>query len=257
MNHLLFEIKNDIGILTLNRPEKHNAFNTALLEELSAFLTELAQRTDFRLLIITGAGEKSFSSGVDLKALLDIKTIEQARQFALLLEETSEKIFRFPKPTIALINGYALGGGFGYAAATDYRILTNDTKVGFPAIKLGAILPVTCTLYLNALIGIGESRDLLLTGRLVEPQEALEMGMVNKVVPRAKLMDTALETARIILEGNDTAIFYTKRTVNHLLTKEIEAQKLYAADNFAYLSQTPEWQNRMHAFSEKAKQKKK
>jgi len=257
MNHLLFEIKNDIGILTLNRPEKHNAFNTALLEELSAFLTELAQRTDFRLLIITGAGEKSFSSGVDLKALLDIKTIEQARQFALLLEETSEKIFRFPKPTIALINGYALGGGFGYAAATDYRILTNDTKVGFPAIKLGAILPVTCTLYLNALIGIGESRDLLLTGRLVEPQEALEMGMVNKVVPRAKLMDTALETARIILEGNDRAIFYTKRTVNHLLTKEIEAQKLYAADNFAYLSQTPEWQNRMHAFSEKAKQKKK
>ncbi|RKX19992.1 MAG: hypothetical protein DRP35_06765 [Candidatus Zixiibacteriota bacterium] len=254
MENLKFEIKeNGIGILTLYRPEKHNAFNPSLLKELSTFLDKENNDSELRLLIITGSGEKSFSSGVDLKALLDFNDIEDARQFALLLESTSEKIFNFSKPTIALINGYALGGGFGYSSACDMRIMVDSAKVGFPAIKLGAILPVTCTLYLNALIGIGKARDLLLTGRLVDAQEALSLGMVNRIYPIETIWEETFKIAETILEGNDTAITYTKKTVNHTLLKEIESQKLYAADNFAYLSQTKEWQKRMNDFSNKKK----
>lgn len=254
METLRFEIKeNGIGILTLYRPEKHNALNKQLLKELSIFLEKEDKNPDLRLLIITGSGEKSFSSGVDLKTLTDFKDIEDTRQFAILLESTSEKILKFSKPTIALINGYALGGGFGYSAACDMRIMLDTAKIGMPAIKLGAILPVTCTLYLNALIGIGKTRDLLLTGRLVDAQESIDLGMVNRVFPKETIWEETFKLANTILEGNDIALFYTKRTINHTLLKEVEAQKLYAADNFAFLSQTKEWKKRIQNFTNKKK----
>lgn len=253
MENLKYDIKNGIGLLKFSRVDKHNAFNSQLLTELSLLLEKENNNSELRLLIITGDGEKSFSSGVDLSALINFKDIEDAHDFAILLESTSEKIFNFKKPTIAAINGFALGGGFGYASACDYRIMADSSKIGFPAIKLGAILPVTCTAYLNALIGIGKSRDLLLTGRMVDSREAEKIGLVNKVVKKDKLLEFAFETANTILEGNDTAIYYTKRTINNLLLKDIEAQKMYAADNFAYLSQTKEWQKRMNDFNNKKK----
>ncbi len=253
MNNIEYKIENKIGFIKFNRPNKHNAFNIDLLTELSELLDTEAKNTNIRALIFTGSGEKSFSSGVDLKELINFNSIEDARNFAILLESTSEKIFKFPKPTIAAINGFALGGGFGYSSAMDYRIIANTAKVGFPAIKLGAILPVTCTLFLNALIGVSKSRDLLLTGRIIESAEALEMGLVNKVVNQDQVINEAIKVTNTILEGNDTAITYTKRTVNNMLLKDIESQKLYAADNFAYLSQTVEWKKRMNEFNNKKK----
>lgn len=256
MKHIKFEIKdNGIGILTLNRHEKHNAFNTELLKELSTTLENENQNPSLKLLIITGSGEDSFSSGVDLKALLEFKGIEDARQFALLLESTSLKIFKFSKPTIALINGYALGGGLGFPSACDLRVIVDNAKVGFPAIKLGTILPVTCTMYVSALVGTGVARDLLLTGRLLDSHEALSYGLVNRVFKKKEIWRETFKLANVILEGNATALTYTKKTVNHTLAKEIESNTLYAADNFAYLSQTEEWQKRMRKFSQKKKKK--
>ena len=193
MNNIEYKIENKIGFIKFNRPNKHNAFNIDLLTELSELLDTEAKNTNIRALIFTGSGEKSFSSGVDLKELINFNSIEDARNFAILLESTSEKIFKFPKPTIAAINGFALGGGFGYSSAMDYRIIANTAKVGFPAIKLGAILPVTCTLFLNALIGVSKSRDLLLTGRIIESAEALEMGLVNKVVNQDQVINEAIK----------------------------------------------------------------
>ncbi len=253
MKNIEYKIENKIGFIKFNRPNKHNAFNIELLSELSELLDNEAKNKEIRAVIFTGSGEKSFSSGVDLSELIKFNSIEDARNFAILLETTSEKIFKFPKPTISAINGFALGGGFGYASATDYRILADTAKVGFPAIKLGAILPVTCTLFLNALIGVAKSRDILLTGRIIESKEALEIGLVNKVVSKDQVVSEAIKIANTILEGNDTAITYTKRTINNMLLKDIESQKLYAADNFAYLSQTEEWKRRMNEFSNKKK----
>ncbi len=253
MKYIDYSIENNIGILKFNRPDKYNAFHKDFLLELSMLLEQEDKNPNLRLLLITGAGEKAFSSGVDLKSLLDLKTVEQAREFALLLESTSEKILNFSKPTIALINGIALGGGFGYATAADIRIMAAETKIGYPAVKLGAILPATCTMYLNALVGTAKAKDLLLTGRMIQSDEALSLGLVGYVVSKKDLMSFAMEKAEQILEGGDLALQYTKNTVNYSLKKEIEAAKLYAADNFAFLSQTKDWQDRMKAFSQKKK----
>ena len=245
------QLENGIAILSLNRPEVFNSFSIALLSELGRTLGELAEDKLVRILIITGSGEKAFSSGVDLKVLQNFKSIEEAREYALLLEGTSEKLFNFPKPVISAINGYALGGGLGYAASTDYRIASEQAKMGFPAVKLGAILPVTCTLYMTNIIGLTHTRDMLFTGRMLTASEAKELNLVNQVVPHEKLMEEAIKVAKMMLEGTDMALFYTKKTLNSLLAKDIEVQKIYAADNFAFLSQTKEWKERIMNFGKK------
>ena len=252
MSYISYSIQEGIGVLKFNRPEKYNAFHKDLLIELADLLQKEDKNEALKVLIITGEG-KAFSSGVDLKSLLDLKTVEQARSFALLLESTSELIYNFSKPTIALVNGIALGGGFGYATAADIRIISLAAKVGYPAVKLGAILPATCTMYLNSLIGEGRSMDLLLTGRMLQADEALQLGLANYIVTPDHLMPFAVDKAKQIMEAPELALLYTKRTVNFTTKKEIEAAKLYAADNFAFLSQTAEWQKRMNDFANKNK----
>ena len=252
MSLITVDIKeNGIAILTLNRPEVFNSFSIALLNEFGATLEELAENKKVRVLILTGAGEKAFSSGVDLKVLQNFQSIEEARDYALLLEGTSEKIFNFPRPVISAINGYALGGGLGYAASTDYRVASETAKMGFPAVKLGAILPVTCTLYMTNIIGLTNTRDMLMTGRMLNAEEAKTLNLVNKVVPQEDVMAESIKVAEMMLEGTDMALFYTKRTLNTMLAKDIETQKLYAADNFAFLSQTEEWKERILNFGKK------
>ena len=252
MNTIKYEInEKGICLLSFNRLSKHHSFSRELLHDLKTALNILKDDKAVKILIITGVGKKAFSTGADLKELQGLKTIVEARDYALLLEETSEQLFQFPTPVISAINGYALGGGMGYAAATDYRIIAETAKVGFPAIKLGAILPVTCTLYLKELIGMSHSKDILLTGRMMNAAEAKEMGLVNKIVKDADLMKEAHKLAENIIEGSTDAIMYTKKTLNSLLAAEIQSQKLYAADNFAFLSQTKEWQERIGNFGKK------
>ncbi len=252
MTFINFKIEQGIGLLEFNRPEKYNAFNRKLLLELNQLLSEQNYNSDLKVLLITGAG-KAFSSGVDLKALLDLKGVEQAREFALLLEQTSELIYNFNKPSIAIINGLALGGGLGYATAADLRIMSTQAKIGYPAVKLGAILPATCTMYLKALIGDGHTKDLLLTGRMLQADKALQLGLTNYIANPEHLMNQAYELAKQIMEAPSLALTYTKNTINFTTKREIEAVKLYAADNFAFLSQTEEWQKRMLNFAHKKK----
>lgn len=252
MNWIKIEKReNGICILTLDRPEAHNAFSVELLNEFIEVLNELKSNSQVRVLILTGAGEKAFSSGVDLKVLQNFTSIEDARNYALLLENASESIFNFPKPVVSAINGFALGGGMGFASATDYRVASDQSEMGFPAVKLGAILPMTCALYLTQIIGLSNARDILLTGRLVQAEEALKMNLVNKVVEHAKVLEESIKVAEMMLKGTDMALFYTKKTLNSILSRDIESQKVYAADNFAFLSQTREWQERINNFGKK------
>ncbi len=252
MKYINFHLEGGIGILSFNRPEKYNAFNADLLNELAVFLDNLNSDEGLKVLILTGEG-KAFSSGVDLKSLLELDTVEKAREFALLLESTSEKIYNFSKPVIAAINGLALGGGFGYATACDIRIVTDETKIGYPAVKLGAILPATCTVYLKNIIGEGKTKDLLLTGRMLNGKEIVDIGLATASVSVDNLLEYAKKTAVQIMEAPTLALDYTKRTVSFGTRLEIEAAKLYAADNFAFLSQTAEWKKRMSDFANKKK----
>jgi len=251
MKYLTIEKQNNIALLTLNRPQKHNAFDLEFLMELEKAVQQLRQDKSTRLLIITGAGEKSFSSGVDLAALVQFKSIEQARAFALQLEATMTALLRFPKPVIAAINGYAFGGGFGLASNADVRLLVDSVKIGFPAVRLGAILPVGCTLRLNALIGSGRSRELLLSGRILQAEEALQIGLVNEITSNEKLIPRAFEIAEEILKGSDLALEMTKQITNQDLLIQMEKYSVSAAENFAYLAFTDDWKNRIQTFMKK------
>lgn len=249
MKYLLIEKSNEICILTLNRPRKHNAFNQEFLQELQEFLKDLKKDKNNRLLIITGAGNKSFCSGVDLEQMM-FDDIEQAREFALQLEATNEELLRFPKPLIAAINGHAFGGGFGLAASADVRIIVDWARVAFPAVRLGAIMPAGCTLRINALIGAGRSRELMLSGRVLDTQEALQMGLVNHITSEKDLMPKAYEIAAEILKAPDLALSMSKQIINQELLVQLQQYSVSAAENFAYLAVTDEWKNRMRNFKQ-------
>ena len=248
MSYITLKKQNEITICTLDRPAKHNAFNLEYLCELEAAFHKLAGDTSCRLVILTGAGNKAFSSGVDLTELIKFESIEEARAFALQLEETMAALLRFSKPLVAAINGFAFGGGFGLASSVDYRVAVDTATIGFPAVRLGAILPVGCTLRLNALVGAGSSRELLLTGRIVDAREALALGLVNKVVQAEDLTDTALSVAHEILRGSDQALMLTKQMTNQELLQQMQAYSVSAAENFAYLAFTRDWKQRIQSF---------
>ena len=250
MKYITLEHKNTIAILTLNRPEKRNAFNFEFLRELQQAFDNLAQKSTIRILILTGARENVFSSGVDLNELIQFKNVEEARQFAIQLERTNESLLQFPRPVIAAINGHALGGGFGLASNADIRLLAPEAKIGFPAVRLGAILPAGCTLRLNALVGMGRSRELLLSGRIVEADEAKHIGLVNEIVPKNQLMDRAFEIAESMLSGSNQALEMTKQLVNQELLVQIKQYALASSENFAYLAFSREWKERIRTFLE-------
>ena len=248
MQYIDVKFEESLAVLTLNRPQKHNAFNKQLLQELQTAFGQLAGDKRVRLVIMTGAGQKSFSSGVDLAEMIAFKNLEEARSFALQLEETNATLLHFPKPLIAAINGYAYGGGFGLASSADVRIMVNEAKIAFPAVRLGAILPIGCTLRLNALIGSGRSRELLLSGRVVEAQEALQIGLVNQICERGRLMDEAKKIAAEILKGSDLALEMTKQLTNQELLSQLRQYSVSFAENFAYLAFSEEWRRRMQNF---------
>ncbi len=247
MEKIIYRQKGAVGYMFFNRPDKWNAMDTGMLDEIQALLDRLAGDETVRMLVISGEG-KSFSSGVDLKALQTLDTVDEAKRFARLLESTAERIFGFPKPTLAVINGLALGGGFGMATAADIRLISTEARVGYPAVKLGAILPAGCTLLLESLVGRAKAMDLLLTGRQLDAPQALEMGLVHYIAEPEALEKRTAELAATILEGGDTALQLTKQTINYRTQLLMQAATLYATDNFAYLSQTPDWEQRLKNF---------
>jgi|YelNatPaOPRAMG01_1025707.scaffolds.fasta_scaffold02489_20 enoyl-CoA hydratase len=241
--------KEHIALITIDNQDKQNAFDAELLNELKLRLNEVENDTTFKILFITGAGNKSFSSGVFLRDLIQFKNTSSARHFASLLESTMDQLYNLSKPVIALINGYAIGGGFGLAMSSDIRIMTEDAKIGFPAVKIGAILPPGCTYRLISLIGSGRAKELLLTGRYVTADEALNIGMVNYVVKdREALFQKADQLSELIMEGSKEALAITKATVNKHTNELIYRYSLYSSDNFAYLFTTKDWSERINKF---------
>jgi enoyl-CoA hydratase len=241
--------------LFLNRSDKFNALNRPLLEELYQVLNDLEKDSQCRLVVLRSATNKAFCSGVDLDELLSFKSIEEARSFALMFDETMIRLLKFPKPIVAAMDGLAYGGGFAITSAADLRIITENVKIAFPAGRLGAILPPALTFMLNALVGIGISRDLLMTGRVVEAEEAYKIGLANRLVNSTELDKVVEKEVKAILRSSDTSLQMTRRITNQQLLVEIEKYNLTGAENFAFLASTEEWQNRIGAFFEKSRKK--
>src|ERR1700737_2137753 len=191
---LILEFSGEIAKITLNRPDKRNAINTQMIAELQSALDAI-EKSHSRVVIVTGAG-KAFCAGMDLDMLAAItkqspaENQEDARRIAKLLR----RIWSFPRPLIAAVNGAAYAGGCGIATLCDFTLATPEAKFGYTEVKIG-FLPAIVSVFLTRQIGEKHSRDLLLTGRIIQAQEAKEFGMVTEVAPTERRLDRANEAA--------------------------------------------------------------
>ncbi len=201
----------DDGIATikLNRPQVLNAMNKQLWLDFQAALEDVRTDPAIRVLIVTGEG-RAFSSGADLKDSKD-RSLEDYRDYLEQLQETSRKIIRFEKPTIAAINGYALGSGYELALACDIRLAAEDAKIGSPEARVTSSVTGGAMRLVQDLVGPGKARELLFTAQYIDGKEAERIGLVNRAVPAERLMEEALAMARQIAENSAFSIRLIKR----------------------------------------------
>lgn len=218
--YFTYQLQDTIATLTINRQEVRNALNGACWEEIDAFISHVNASDDVRLAVFTGAGEKAFAAGADISAL-------RARTMVEALCSRAQTVLRHvaecEKPVIAALNGVAFGGGCELAMACDIRIAADHARLGLPEVGLGVIPGAGGTQRLAKLVGLGRAKELILTGRAVSAQEALQIGLVNRVVPAASLMDAVRETAGSILEKGPLAVRLAKKAVEASLSTDTES----------------------------------
>ncbi len=249
---LLYEKKDTIGILTINRPEKMNALSNQLTSELKFVLDEIEQDDILRVLIFTGAGDKAFVAGADIQELLarDAKT---GRKVSKERQDLFSRIENLAVPVIAAVNGYALGGGLELALACSIRICSERAKFGAPEVKLGIIPGDGGTQRLPRLIGLGRAMEMILSGDFIDAQEAYRIGLANKVVPHEELMEKTLELADKIASRPPLAVQFAKEAVNRGVGSGLDSG--YALESYLHaLSCTTEDKKEgVSAFLEKRK----
>jgi enoyl-CoA hydratase len=211
--NLLVDRDGPIAILTVNRPKALNAMNQATLRELRAAMEALDADPGVGVVIVTGGGEKAFVAGADISEMAAFGP-QQAEEHARRGQAVVAAFERARKPTIAAINGYALGGGLELALACDIRIASENAQVGLPEVSLGTIPGFGGTQRLSRIVGTGVAKELVLTGRRVKADEALRIGLVNRVVPQAELMETAKQMARDILANGPYAVRLAKEVID-------------------------------------------
>ncbi len=245
--NVLYTVEGKIGIATLNRPEKLNALDTKTREELKE-IVERAEK-EVRVLIITGSG-KAFAAGADVNELLQrdpIKAIEATK----LGSELFSRIEEMEIPTIAAINGFALGGGLELAMACDIRIASDKAKFGQPEINLGIIPGAGGTQRLPRIVGIGVAKKLVLTGEIIDAREALRIGLVEEVVEHEKLMERAKELAGKIAEKSWIAVKLAKRALNASLSTPLREGLRLESGLFSVLFASEEAKRLMKEFLER------
>ena len=203
-----------VALITMNRPEALNAFNTAQLAELLAAVRQVGSEEAIRAIVITGAGDRAFAAGADIKEL-EAKTPLEAKAFAELGHAVCAALERAPQPTIAAINGFALGGGCEIALACDIRLAAERAVLGQPEVALGIFPGWGGTQRLPRLIGSGLAKELIFTGRRVNAAEALRIGLVNAVHPAQELLVKARELALQIAAQGPLAVRHAKIAMNH------------------------------------------
>jgi enoyl-CoA hydratase len=249
--NILLEKQKHICILTINRPRVLNALNSNVLEELNDAVNKIINDKDINITILTGQG-KSFVAGADIGEMKDMNP-EEAARFSELGAEVFRKLEIMEKPVIAAVNGFALGGGCELAMACDIRIASEKAKFGQPETGLGIIPGFSGTQRLSRLVGMGKSKELIFTGRIIDAVEAERIGLVNKVVAAEELMDKTLELANEILLKGQLAVRYAKTAINRGIETDIETGILIEKNLFSLCFATEDQKEGMTAFVEKRK----
>ncbi len=215
------EVDPPIGFLTINRPEQRNAMNLAVWEGLVQGVGRLDADPNVRVIVIRGSGDRAFAAGADIRELDEVRQDPARVNHALeMVERTMLAIESTDKPVIAMVNGAAMGGGCEVAAACDLRIAADTARFGIPAGNLGIVITFQDTRRLIRLVGLGMAKEILMTGRTLDAQEAQQIGLVNRVVPAEQLLDETLALARTIAEKAPLTVAGAKRIANRVARGE-------------------------------------
>src|SRR5512134_403033 len=250
--NLLVSVSEKIATVTVHRPKSLNALNPATIKELSFAFDEFAGRDDIGVVILTGAGEKAFVAGADISEMRHFTAV-QALEFALFGQSVLERIERLPQPVIGAINGFALGGGCELAMACDILIAAETAKMGQPEVNLGIIPGYGGTQRLPRLVGRNLAKEMVLTGEMITAQRAYEIGLVNRVVPQADLMNAAREIGAKILSKGPIAVRTAKMAMNRGLDLDLSNACALESSIFAVGFSTADRAEGMAAFLEKRK----
>lgn len=250
--HLHIDRDGPIAVLTINRPKALNAMNHAVLDELTRAARELDADEGVLVVIVTGAGEKAFVAGADISEMAGFGP-QQAEAHARRGQAAMAAFERMKKPVIAAVNGYALGGGLELALACDIRIASENAQVGLPEVSLGTIPGFGGTQRLSRLVGAGLAKELIFTGRRVKSDEALRIGLVNKVVPLADLLETAKQMARNIAANGPYAVRLAKDIIDRGIETDLQTGLGLEEKAFGLTFATHDQKEGMKAFVEKRK----
>lgn len=243
------EYDNNIAVLTFNRPDVLNALNTETITETLEAVKAFKNNADVRVIIFTGAG-RAFVAGADISELND-KTPEEARRYSKMGHALMHSIQAMGKPVIAAINGYALGGGTEIALGCDIRLASDKAKLGLPETMLGVIPGWGATQRTARLIGAAFAKELIFTGETITAQRALEIGLINRIVPHDNLIVAAMDMAGKICRNSPLAISHAKRVINAGLDKSLDEGCEMETAAFEACFKTEDQQEGMKAFIEK------
>jgi methylglutaconyl-CoA hydratase len=245
-------VDSGVATVTLNRPEKRNAVSFALVEELLGALGEIEQ-SSAQVVILTGAGQ-AFCAGLDLDELKSLlgKTHDENVQDSSRMGRIFRRIYDFPLPTIAAVNGAAIAGGTGFATMCDFTLAVPEAKFGYTEVRIGFV-PAIVSSMLVWQVGHKIARDLLMTGRLFDAAEAHRYGLVNEVVAPTQLMTRARELAAILMENSPSSVRATKRLINGFIAGQLDQQIAEAVENNARIRTTADFREGISSFLEKRK----
>ena len=253
MSFVDIKIKGLVGVITINREKAMNALNEEVLDDLDKTMDSI-DLAEIRCLILTGAGEKAFVAGADIAQMKDLNS-KDAEKFGEKGNRVFRKIERFPVPIIAAVNGFALGGGCELALSCDFRLASENAVFGQPEVSLGITPGFGGTQRLVRTIGVGKAKEMLYSGKNIKAQEALDLGLVNHILPIKELMHEAMKVAERIASNAPFAVRATKQAINEGLQVDIDSGILIEIEQFSRCFTTEDQKEAMTAFVEKRKAK--
>ncbi len=246
------EVEGEVAIVTLNRPDRYNALGSRSVGELGETLQEIETSGEARVMILTGAGEKAFCSGVDLKERAEMDA-DGRWAHNRALNDSVDRLARLQVPTIAAMNGLAFGGGLEITLACDFRIAAEGATFALPEVGIGIVPGAGGTQRLPRLVGPTRAKEMILTGRRVSAADALEMGLVSKVVPSSSLMDEARALAEEIAANSPLALAYAKAAVDLASETAIEQGLRFEATAIRATLASEDYQIGLSAFVQREK----